>query len=270
MMDIYVLVIIAIGLSMAMAGAWAIQRATGLSGWIDTVWSLAVGAGGTAAAILADGSTSRRSIVLLLVALWSLRLASHIGARTRGAKEDPRYAKFIEEWGDSAPWRLFVFLQVQAIAAFVLVLAVYLAAANGEDLFRSVDFLALAIGFIALGGEAASDAQLARFRKSPRARTGVCELGLWRYSRHPNYFFEWLFWCCFPLFALSGSIWSWLSLLAPTMMYWLLVHVSGIPPLEDYMLRTRGAKFRSLQQRVNAFFPGARRKSPSIPRGDAP
>ncbi|MGO4352735.1 MULTISPECIES: DUF1295 domain-containing protein [unclassified Rhizobium] len=270
MMDINPLVIIAIGLSVAMAGAWVIQRTTGLSGWIDTIWSLAVGAGGIAAAIFADGNTSRRIMVLMFVALWSLRLASHIGARTRGAKEDPRYAKFIEEWGDSAPWRLFVFLQVQAIAAFVLVLAVYLAAANGENLLRTLDFIAIGVGFIALGGEAASDAQLARFRKSPGARTGVCELGLWRYSRHPNYFFEWLFWCCLPLFALSGSIWSWLSLLAPAMMYWLLVHVSGIPPLEDYMLRTRGARFRAQQQRVNAFFPGPRRKPSSIPRGDAP
>lgn len=84
--------IIAIGLSVAMAGAWVIERTTGLSGWIDTTWSLAVRAGSIAAAIFADGSISRRSIALLLVALWSLRLASHIGARTRGAKEDPCYA----------------------------------------------------------------------------------------------------------------------------------------------------------------------------------
>ncbi|RWY79072.1 DUF1295 domain-containing protein [Rhizobium leguminosarum] len=268
MMDVYLLVIIAIGLSVVMAGAWAIQRATGLSGWIDTIWSLTVGAGGIAAAIFADGSFGRRSLVLVLVATWSLRLASHIGLRTRGAKEDPRYAKFIEEWGNSAPRRLFVFLQVQAVAAFVLVLAVYLAAANDGYLLRPLDFLALAVGLIALCGEAASDAQLARFRKSPGARTGVCEMGLWRYSRHPNYFFEWLFWCCFPLFAVAGPIWSWLSLLAPIMMYWLLVHVSGIPPLEDYMLRTRGAKFLSLQQRVNAFFPGPRSKSSFNPNGD--
>jgi len=150
------LVMIAIGLSVAMAGAWVIQRTTGLSGWIDTTWSLAVGAGSIAAAIFADGSISRRSIALLLVAVWSLRLASHIGARTRGAKEDPRYAKFIEEWGGSAPWRLFVFLQVQAVAAFVLVLAVFMAAANGEDLVRTLDFIAIAVGFIVLGGEAAS------------------------------------------------------------------------------------------------------------------
>lgn len=212
-MDIYLLIVTAIGLSVAMAGACAVQRATGLSGWIDTIWSLTVEVGAITAAIYANGSISRRSMVLVLVAIWSLRLASQIGARTTGAKEDPRYAKFIEAWGDSAPWRLFVFLQVQAVAAFVLVFAVYLAAANDEYLLRPLDFLALAVAFIALGAEALSDVQLGRFRKSPGARTGVCEVGLWRYSRHPNYFFEWLFWCCFPLFALAGPIWSWLSLL---------------------------------------------------------
>lgn len=269
MMEIYFLVIVAIGLSVAMAGAWAIQRVTGLSGWIDTIWSLAVGAGGIAATIVADGSLGRRAIVLVLIALWSLRLASHIGTRTHGSKEDPRYAKLIDEWRDRAALRLFVFLQAQAVAAFVLVLAVYLAAANDEYLLRPLDFLAFAFGFIALGGEAVSDAQLAQFRKSLGAGTGVCELGLWRYSRHPNYFFEWLFWCCFPLFALSGPLWSWLSLIAPIMMYWLLVHVSGIPPLEDYMLRSRGSRFRELQHRVNAFFPGPRRKSSSNLNGDA-
>lgn len=262
-MDIYLLGIIAIALSGAMAGAWAIQRATGLSGWIDTIWSLVVGAGGVAAIIFANGGNTRRSVVFIVIALWSLRLASHIGMRIRGAKEDPRYAKFIEEWGDSAAWRLFVFLQVQAVAAFVLVLAVYLAADNDASVSRPQDFLAIFVAFISLGGETLSDYQLARFRKSPGARNGICEVGLWRYSRHPNYFFEWLFWCCFPLFALTGPAWSWLSVLAPIMMYWLLVHVSGIPPLEEYMLRSRGDTFRALQKRVNAFFPGPRKSLPS-------
>jgi steroid 5-alpha reductase family enzyme len=253
---------IAIGLSVALALAWGVQRATDSSGWIDTIWSLAVGLGGGVAAIFADGDFGRRCAVLILIAVWSIRLASHIGARTRGGGEDPRYAKFIEEWGDSAGWKLFVFLQVQALAAFVLVLAVYLAAANPAPFPLSLDILAISVAIVAIAGEALADAQLGRFRRSSQARTGVCEIGLWRYSRHPNYFFEWLGWCAWPLFAIDpgGRLdGSWLAILAPMLMYWLLVHVSGIPPLEEYMLRSRGEKFRSLQARVNAFFPGPRR-----------
>lgn len=253
------LVIIAIWLSLAMAGAWAVQRATGLSGWIDTIWSLAVGTGGIAAALLCDGDFGRRIAVLVIIAGWAVRLASHIGSRTHGAGEDPRYAKFIEEWGGGAAWRLFLFLQIQALAAFVLVLAVYLAASNDAVFPRFLDWVAVSIATVALAGEAIADWQLRNFRRTPAAKTEICETGLWRYSRHPNYFFEWLFWCVWPLFALTPSVGTWASFLAPILMYWLLVHVSGIPPLEDHMLRSRGEKFRALQGRVNAFFPGPRK-----------
>lgn len=260
-MDMVPIIVIAIWLSLGMAGAWAVQRLTGQSGWIDTIWSFAVGSGGIIAALSAEGASGRRMTALVLICLWALRLGGHIASRTHGGGEDPRYAKLVEEWGESASLRLFIFLQIQALAAFILVLAVYLAATNDHAFPRVADLAGIVIAIIALGGEAISDLQLARFRRTPDARTEVCETGLWRYSRHPNYFFEWLFWCSWPLMALAMPVWSWLSILAPLLMYWLLVHVSGIPPLEDHMLRSRGEKFRSLQNRVNAFFPGPRKSS---------
>jgi steroid 5-alpha reductase family enzyme len=260
-MNAILLVSIALFLSLIMALAWAAQRATGSSGWVDTIWSIGVGLGGVIAAIFAEGDFSRRVTVFILIAIWSIRLASHIGARTRGGGEDPRYAKFIEEWGASAALKLFIFLQVQALAAFVLVLAVGFAAANPAPFPRVLDGVAIIVALIAFGGEALADAQLAHFRKQPEAKTSVCETGLWRYSRHPNYFFEWLGWCAWLPLAIDlggGFAWGWLAILAPLLMYWLLVHVSGIPPLEDHMLRSRGDAFRGLQSRVNAFFPGPR------------
>lgn len=269
-MDIVVPALIAIFLSAAMAGAWAIQRHTGRSGWIDTIWSFAVGIGGIAAALFADGDFGRRMVVLVVIAAWSLRLGSHIGARTHGDDEDPRYAELVAKWGKRAPLRLFMFLQIQALAAFILVLAVYLAATNSAPFPGGLDVIALLIAVIALAGEALSDLQLFRFRKTPQAKTEVCETGFWRYSRHPNYFFEWLFWCCWLFFALSGSAWALLALLAPMQMYWLLVHVSGIPPLEAHMLRSRGEKFRALQRRVNAFFPGPRKLDHNTPEETRP
>ncbi len=129
-MDAHLPVIIAIGLSLAMAGAWAIQRTTGLSGWIDTIWSFAVGLGGIIAAVFADGSFDRRMTVLVLISSLGLAARQPHRIAHQGGTEDPRYAKFIEDWGDRAATRLFVFLQIQAIVAFVLVLAVHLAAGN--------------------------------------------------------------------------------------------------------------------------------------------
>lgn len=253
------LFIVAITLSVIMTIAWVLARKTGKTGWIDAIWSFSVGVGSVIAVVLADAAWQRRSAILILILLWSLRLGLHIAKRSMGHGEDPRYAKLMNEWGENASARLFWFLQIQALAAFILVLAVYLAAVSRPGFPSSLDIIAVAIIAIALFGEALSDAQLANFRKTPEAKTEICETGLWAYSRHPNYFFEWLFWCAWPLMAVTASPWSWLSLLAPIQMYWLLVHVSGIPPLEEHMLKSRGNKFRDLQRRINAFFPGPRK-----------
>lgn len=250
------LFIVAITLSVTMTLAWGLVRKSGKSGWIDAIWSFSVGIGAIIAVVLADATWQRRSAILILVLAWSLRLGLHITQRSVSHGDDPRYAKLITEWGESASSRLFWFLQIQALAAFILVLSVYLAAMSRPGFPIFWDMIAVAIIAVALMGEALSDSQLARFRKTPEAKTEICETGLWAYSRHPNYFFEWLFWCAWPLMAITASPWSWLSLLAPIQMYWLLVHVSGIPPLEQHMLKSRGEKFRAVQQRVNAFFPG--------------
>jgi steroid 5-alpha reductase family enzyme len=265
--DIFLLASIAAGLSLAMMLAWAAQRLTGSSGWVDMAWSISVGLGGLVGSWFAQGDGSRRIAVFVLIGIWSIRLGSHIGARTFGGGEDPRYAKLMDEWGASAASRLFIFLQIQALAAFVLVLAVYCAAANPAAFPRVLDILAIILALVAIVGEAVADWQLTQFRASPQARTEVCQVGLWRYSRHPNYFFEWLGWCAWALLAINldgGFGWGWLALLAPLLMYWLLVHVSGIPPLEEHMLRSRGEKFRIVQAEVNAFFPGPRRADKTV------
>ena len=199
-------------------------------------------------------------LAAVLIAIWSVRLGLHIVSRTIGGGDDPRYAAMMQEWGDDAGRRLFVFLQIQALCGLVLVAAVYLAAANPAPFPRLQDVAAIALLVAAMVGEAVADRQLARCR---RERVRICESGMWRWSRHPNYFFEWLGWCAWPLLAidLSGAHpWGWLALAAPAMMYWLLVYASGIPPLEVHMLATRGEAFRAYQRRVNAFFPGPRRQ----------
>jgi steroid 5-alpha reductase family enzyme len=239
--------------------AWAVQRATSNSGWIDTIWSFSVGAGGIAAAIIAPGDPARRFAIAALMTVWSCRLAFHIGARSRGSGEDPRYSKLIDDWGEKASIRLLFFLQIQAAVAFVLVFAVFLAGLNNGSFPSLLDLVGVGLAVVAVCGEAISDYQLSRFRKLPVAKYEVCELGLWRYSRHPNYFFEWLFWCSWPLIA-SPGLFAVGAAVAPVLMYWLLVHVSGIPPLEEHMERTRGERFLSLQRRVNAFFPGPQKK----------
>lgn len=251
-------------LPLAMTAAWAVRLATGKSGWIDAIWSAAVGLGGLLA-VAASGGGGRAWLVGGLVAFWSGRLAGHIVARTRGAGDDPRYAELARQWGEAFPRRLFVFLQIQAVAGIVLVAAIHLAAANPAPFPNLVDGLATIVLVVAIVGAAVADAQLARFRRS-RGPGRVCDVGLWGWSRHPNYFFEWLGWCAFALFALSAPV-LWpiglTALAAPAMMGWLLTRVSGIPPLEAHMASSRGAAFAAYRDRVPAFFPRP-------PRGIAP
>jgi steroid 5-alpha reductase family enzyme len=252
----------AIALSAIMAAAWQVQRRTSHTGWIDVCWTFGTGsvaALGSLAPLAADHAPGARQImVAALIALWSLRLGSHILLRTREAGDDPRYREMIKQWGARADLRMFLQLQSQAAVGLILALSVALAAHNARPELGLADFLGLTLLVGALAGEAVADWQLRRFKSDPGNHGLICETGLWSLSRHPNYFFEWVSWLAYPLIAidLSGNNpLGWFALAAPACMYWVLVHVSGIPPLEEHMLRSRGAQFRALQARTRSFFP---------------
>lgn len=247
-------------LIVAMSFAWIVQRRSGNSGWIDTIWSFSVGVASLVALWLLPSDVSRRVLIAALVALWSARLGAHIFSRTRRGKDDPRYAQLMAEWGAAAPRRLFWFLQAQALAGVVLVLAVALAASSAGPALTPGAALLAALALFALVGEAVADAQLAACKRRKPAN-GICETGLWAWSRHPNYFFEWLFWTAIAGLAVAppAGMASWLAVAAPAMMYVLLRHGSGVPHLEAHMRRTRPEAFAAYAARVPAFFPKFRR-----------
>jgi steroid 5-alpha reductase family enzyme len=254
------IITMSLGLAFAMSIAWLIQRRVSNAGWVDVAWSFAVGAAGVVYALypLQSGPpTIRQCLIALLAACWSLRLGLHIAGRTRHGTEDARYAQFRRDWGDAFQSHMFWFLQIQAAAAALLAISMLLAARTPRPL-STQDAIAVAVLALSIIGEAIADRQLRRFRSDPGNHSCVCDLGLWGWSRHPNYFFEWLGWVAYPLFAIDtggGYPWGWFALSAPAFMYWLLVYVSGIPPLEQQMLRSRGDAFRNYQTRVSAFIP---------------
>lgn len=268
---------VGICLSLVMSIAWVIAIRSGKSGWVDAIWSFAVGAAGIAVALVPlpdwQQATTRPVIVALLAAIWSIRLGLHIVGRTLHGGDDPRYAQLRSEWGEAFPRRLFWFLQIQAAAALLLALSIFTAARNPAPQLQIGDWLGIALLVIAILGEGVADRQLARFRENLGNKGKVCDVGLWGLSRHPNYFFEWLGWLAYVAIALdlTGAYpWGWVAGTGPLFMYWLLVHVSGIPPLEAHMLKSRGEKFRAYQARVNAFWPGPpRHTSPQPSKGPA-
>ena len=244
------------------ACAWIVQRRTGNSGWIDVFWTFGTGAAACGLALLPvegrEWPQSRQLLAAGFVLAWSLRLGWHILLRTRSAIDDPRYRDMIRQWGVNAKAKLFWHLQVQALVGLLLAICVMLAAQNPVAGMRLQDFAATSIFIVGILGEALADWQLRRFKQVPANRGRICDTGLWNWSRHPNYFCEWLCWLAYPLLAIDfggGYPLGILALLAPLCIYWLLVHVSGIPPLEAHMLRTRKGAFETYRQSSSTFFP---------------
>ncbi len=247
-------------LSAAMCVAWLVWFVTRNSGWVDTIWTIGVTVTGGIAALwpMADVSYPRPILVATLIAIWGLRLAVHIAVRTSGIVDDPRYAKLIAEWGSNVSLRMLTLLQKQALVSVPLVVAIAVAAWNPAPGLRALDIAGAGLILIAIVGEAVADFQLRRFNSDPSNKGRVCDAGLWAWSRHPNYFFQWLGWCGYPLIAIDPTgdyLIGYAALGAPICMYWLLTRVSGIPPLEQHMLETRGDAFSAYQARTSAFFP---------------
>lgn len=249
-----------LGLMAIMAAAWAIHRATGNAGWIDALWTFGVGLCAAVAALypVSGPANARNWIVASMVVLWSLRLGIHIAARNLKRPDDPRYAKLAADWGSAADRKLFWFLQQQAWCGAILIGAVAIAAHRPGPGLSAQDAIGATVVLVAILGEAIADYQLRLFAARAGTATAICTSGLWRFSRHPNYFFEWLVWLAFPIIAIDPNgdyPLGWLTLAAPALMYWLLVHVSGIPPLEEHLLASRGRAFEIYRARTNAFFP---------------
>lgn len=245
-------------LSSIMAFGFIVAMRSGNGGWADTIWTFGVGLAGLVAIFILGGVEPgpRHWLAAGLATLWSLRLGLYLFGRTRGKAEDARYADLRREWGEAHPRRLFWFLQAQAVAALPLVGAMALAADRPGPI-DAWDIVGAAVLLTGVVGTGVSDWQLARFKSDPRNKGRVCDVGLWSVSRHPNYFFEWLAWCAWPIIAFDvvGYPIGLLALLAPALMYHLLAHVSGVPPLEAHMERSRPEAFAAYKARVPVFFP---------------
>ena len=254
-------------LVVGMALSWVWQKRVNNAGWVDVFWTFATGAAGVLGALwpLADDTAQpvRQFVVAALALVWALRLGLYLRSRVRARPEDARYGGFRRDWRARFQLRLFWLLQIQAMAALPLAVSIMLAARVSAPFPRLADYIALTLIAAAILGTATADRQLARFLEDPANAGRVCDRGLWGWSRHPNYFFEFLGWCAWPVFAFDPA-WpaGWFALAAPAQMYWLLVHVSGIPPLERVMLASRGAAYKAYQARTSAFFPMPPRPMP--------
>lgn len=238
----------------ALAFVWA--RRIDNYGVVDIVWSYAFGAVALIYLALAGGWAPRRWLVAGLIVVWSVRLGAYLQRRVMShhPEEDGRYREMRVRWAKNFGREMFRFYQIQAVSVVVLSLPFLLALGRSEVGWSVLDLVALALFVIAVSGESLADAQLAAFKKDPARRGQVCTVGLWGLSRHPNYFFVWLTWVSFALFAWSAA-WGWLGLVAPAAILYLLLFVTGIPMTEAQAVRTKGDAYRAYQARVSPFVP---------------
>jgi steroid 5-alpha reductase family enzyme len=233
-------------------------------GIVDIVWSYAFGLVALLYAALASGWAPRRWLVAALVTAWSLRLGTYLYRRVMGhhPEEDGRYKEMRTRWAANFNWEMFKFYQFQAVSVVILAIPFLLALGRPETAFTALDYAALVLFAVSIAGESLADAQLSAFKKDPANKGKVCDRGLWSASRHPNYFFVWLTWVSFALFALPAA-WGWLGLVAPAAILYLLLFVTGIPMTEEQSIRSRGDAYRAYQRRVSAFVPWFPRKGAS-------
>ncbi|MHC5113717.1 MAG: DUF1295 domain-containing protein [Planctomycetota bacterium] len=247
-------------MAVVMTALWFVQRARRNAGIVDVAWSFGTGLVAAWFAWGAGGDPLRRIVIGTMAAAWGARLGLYLVRRVLGEAEDGRYRMLRERWGDRAQMKLFWFFQVQAGWAVMFALPMLAAAGNPAPAPTPFDIAGIAVWLLAVTGETIADRQLAVFRRDPANRGRVCRTGLWRYSRHPNYFFEWLHWWAYVLLAV-GWTWGWLAVLGPVVMLVFLLKITGIPMTEERALQTRGDAYRDYQRTTNVFFPGPPRRS---------
>jgi steroid 5-alpha reductase family enzyme len=248
-----------IGTAVVLSGVcllgWGWQCRTRNAGHADVIWIF--GLGGTALVYLlgGDGHWMARLIAGALVLTWSLRLGVHVARRVLSEPdEDGRYQAMREAMGRRINLFHFFFFQGQGLLAWLFALPFAAIGANTGPAATVWLIAGAGVGVLALTGEALADRQLAQWRADPMNRGYTCRQGLWRYSRHPNYFFEWLHWFSYPLLA-AGSPWQAWLWLAPVLMLLFLWFVTGIPYTERQALKTRGEDYREYQRTTSAFIP---------------
>ena len=222
---------------------------------VDFGWAFALPSLAILYAALGSGYAPRKWLLAALAAVWGYRLAFYLlFTRILGHAEEGRYVQLRKDWKTRLPLKFFIFFQAQAVLDLILSVPFLIAALNPRPQLAALEFAGAAIWLVAFAGEAAADAILHAFKSNPANKGKICRAGLWNYSRHPNYFFEWLIWVAYALYALA-SPGGYAALLCPALMLFFLFKVTGIPATEEQALRSRGEEYRRYQQTTSVFVP---------------
>ena len=246
---------VAFGAMSLMSLLWVVERLRTNANIVDVGWAASMGLAAIFLAVTTPSENARPWLVGGVAAIWALRLAGYLFVnRVVGKPEDGRYVALRKRFGARAGVYFLLFFLAQGLLVLIFAVPFRVAMATERSLFDGWDIAGLAVWTTSFFGEWIADAQLASFRADPASRGQVCQRGLWRYSRHPNYFFEWLHWWTYPLLAVGGPWWA-LTLIGPSLMGFFLFRVTGIPATEAHAVANRGEAYRRYQRTTSAFVP---------------
>lgn len=234
---------------------WGIYFVKKNSGIVDIGWTVSFALTMLACVLIGDGWAPRKWLLACMVWIWSGRLFWHIYNRYISSEEDPRYQAIRETWGpNSSDFKFYLMFLFQGLLAVILSLPFMIVSMNTSNIWHMAEGWGVVIWLIGVGGEALADNQLKTFKQEPDNTGKVCQKGLWNYSRHPNYFFEFVTWIGYFVFAL-GTGWGIFAIISPALILFLLLKVSGIPMAEEQSLKTKGDAYREYQRSTSAFIP---------------
>jgi steroid 5-alpha reductase family enzyme len=247
--------------SAIMAGVWIWARRIGNAGVVDIFWSYNFPVIAILLFFLSPGYGPRKLLVCSMVLLAGLRLGSYLLIRVTAqlGEEEGRYRQLRKDWAPHPDRKFFWFFQMQAVSNVFLSIPFFVITMNREPALSVLEYAGAGLWLLAMLGESLADLQLAAFKKNPAHKGKVCDRGLWNYSRHPNYFFEWLIWVAYFVFALASPR-GWLGVISPLSILYLLLKVTGIPMTEEQSIRSRGEAYIKYQQRTSAFVPWFKRQ----------
>ena len=240
-----------------------VMAAFGLLGWllslarnnvthVDSMWSLFFSLTAYTTVLLVENISLRALVVLVLVTIWALRLCFYLTWRNWGPHEDRRYVEIRKNNPPFWLTSIYIVFGLQALLAWVVSLSLY-AAIDSAEAINWLDYIAIALFSFGFSWEVLADWQLATFKSNSQNKGKVLNTGVWRYSRHPNYFGECCVWWSFYLFALATG--AWWALISPVLMTLLLLKVSGVSLLEQTIVNRRPA-YANYIRTTNAFLPG--------------
>jgi steroid 5-alpha reductase family enzyme len=234
---------------------WLIHFAIRNASIVDPGWAASLVLIAVIYALKGEGYAQRTWLLAAMVMIWGLRLSLYLlFTRVIRHPEEGRYVELRRKWGSNIGLKFLVFFEAQAILAGVLSLPFALVMRDAAPGLWWFEYTGVALWIVAFLGETFADFQLLAFKRDPRNKGEVCNVGLWRYSRHPNYFFEWMHWWAYVVMGVSTPGWL-LTWIGPVGMGWALLKVSGIPRAERQALESRGEEYREYQRTTNAFFP---------------